>query len=118
MTDNEKLDLILAKCRANLALAEKRSTGESGKWFSSEYLDDGRFGVITDTNDIIVKLGAGKHNSDFIAACAGSAEAGWRSTIAAIDLFRTMETYGSDELSDRDSRNGIAAILGAWRDLV
>jgi len=40
--------------------------------------------------------------------------AGWKSTLAAIKKFRAMETSGAEELSDRDSREGISEILAAW----
>jgi hypothetical protein len=52
------------------------------------------------------------NDADFIASCAGPAEAGWRATIAAIDGLakdKALETQGK--------RSAIAGILTAWSHL-
>lgn len=98
MTPEQHLDLIAAKCRELLAIAENRTPG---KWARQNTAD-----IFTDTEE--AKRGVrGHHVADcdpscdksvlqarsdaaFIAACAGTAEAGWRATLAAID--RTKRT--------------------------
>ena len=106
MTPEQHLNAIVAKCRANLALAEKRITG---KWEAGN-------GAVWD-NDAerapqevceFVK----DHDAAYIAACAGAAEAGWRSTIAAIDsLSRVRQQHG--RINDATLPLEFA-ILAAW----
>jgi len=108
MTTQEHLQKIKTKCQANLALAEKRT---QGKW----YLDDDRVYVaphIKVASAISVNLTSKEDydNAAFIAACAGSAEAGWRATIAAIDRLIAIpveaSNYGDTKLA--------SDIIAAW----
>lgn len=114
MTKTEHLERIKQKCLANLALAKKRTPG---MWQEnpSEV-----------TNLHFVKCSAGnigqrmwKTDADFIAACAGAAEAGWRSTIAAIEMCAKLR--GDGESGGIVARSKIitvgfieTAIIAAW----
>lgn len=128
MNTQEHLNRIKARCEQLLALAEKRTPG---KWMYSNILDgcDGRNGgVITPCNHIIVGAKATLGNSNFIASCAGPAEAGWRATIAAIDWITSFSLVdlspcsgGScavatevDERLDSIRHHAVAAIIAAW----
>jgi hypothetical protein len=76
MTTTEHLQLIKAECERLLAIAEKRTQGEWKRHelqatIKGEQRDVARCLLYEDAN--------------FIAACAGRAEAGWEATIAAID---------------------------------
>ena len=94
MTTEEHLQKILAKCRANLEIAAKRTPG---KWahYSDKVCSETEFHDADEVDNVDVCQGITwrklspkqkiDENLDFIAACAGSAEAGWRATIAAID---------------------------------
>jgi hypothetical protein len=103
MTQEEHLKKIVAKCRELLAGAEKRTPG---KWIHDK--SRGTIGdVATEDLDAIAqtqerisvqvasgRIGNNKQrdlNADFIANCAGPAEAGWRATIAAIELHRQWQ---------------------------
>jgi hypothetical protein len=89
MTTTEKLQAIKAHCEALLETASKRWTGEliSGVHFCAHNISD----------DI------------FIASCSGPAEAGWRATIAAIDILL--------ELPSPDSNLVLSKIITAWSHL-
>ena len=89
MKTQEHLDKIVAKCRTNLALAKKRTPGE--------------WGVLNS-----LWTARSEDDADYIAACAGAAEAGWRATIATIEGLREMA------IGDQYSTNMTAAIIGAW----
>lgn len=77
MTTTEHLEKIKARCLANLALAKKRTPGE----YTAEacYVDADAVQVVT-----CVGRNANR-NAAYIAACAGAAEAGWKTTVATID---------------------------------
>jgi hypothetical protein len=80
MTTNEHLERIKQKCRANLALAEKRTPGE---WCLS------RNGSATYAGtDQVCYCGNYPADAAYIAACAGDAEAGWNATIVAIEKLQ------------------------------
>ena len=77
MNIQEHLQKIKTKCQELLAIAEKRT---AGKWNATQ-------SWVGSENSCIA---ATKHfrsdgDADFIASCAGAAEAGWKATIAAID---------------------------------
>ncbi len=89
MTTQEHLEKIKAKCQSLLAIAEKRTPGmwqirkcPCGNSKCSDTWPGPMKGV----------QGSGYHPSDaaFIASCAGSAEAGWRATIAAVDALQKL----------------------------
>ncbi len=81
-TTTERLQRIRAKCVELLEIAEKRTPG---KWPNDGDLIDTSAGVIScDTGC------SSEDNACFIVACVGPAEAGWRSTIAAIDRHARM----------------------------
>ena len=110
MTTEEHLQKIVAKCRANLELAARRTPGKWDKrksYFDRDQLskyasyevfphtkglkkpeDCGEWTSLADCENYEPKNLA---NAAFIAACAGSAEAGWRATIAAIEGINAMQ---------------------------
>ncbi len=128
--NTEHLQRIKEKCRELLAIAEKRTVG---KW---------KMETVPTSCGVCHKIGPfpgrekGNHacvyvdyhkaadelqaNAAFIASCAGPAEAGWRATIAAIDLInaalREIELVGTPQGSALKSTcEGVASvIIAAW----
>lgn len=117
MTDTEKLQAIRAKCVELLAIAEKRTQGE---W----HLDAiGEWTEVWNQTDFICEPER-RADAAFIAACAGPAEAGWKSTIAAIDwiLYEIQHGWSGEEEHDHhfgpQIRDLASSILAAWEGLV
>lgn len=107
----DHLNLIKTHLKALLANAEKRTPGkwESEPQFKNEIWCDSEY--ICDCID------SAEPNAVFIASCAGNAEAGWRSTLAAIAASqRYIER--SQSIGDHcgiECANGvIETILAAW----
>lgn len=96
MTTDEHLDAIVARCTELLAIAEKRTRGE---WTNDEW------NMIRAEGYWIGQLRL-RPDNDFIAACAGTAEAGWRATIAAIRLANSLHIT--------QNHQALAEILAAW----
>lgn len=114
MNDTERLQAIRAKCVELLEIASKRTPGE---WIRNNYdvrqpagrmiADVGPSHTAPHEYPLSCKL-VDERNGDFIATCAGPAEAGWRATIAAIDgLF----SRGGENWPEADD------ILAAWKDI-
>ena len=130
MSPEEHLAKIVAKCRELLALAEKRTPGE---WRVDENIT-GTTDMLTcdesDENRGYVLVAAktndrNTHDMDYIAACAGAAEAGWRATISSIEklpLCVKLIDEANDEhniehgttFSDNPARELLNAIIAAW----
>ena len=116
MTPCTKLTLIAAKCRALLALAEKRTPG---KWEDNpETLANGALfnTIYAEPYMFVTNLCSTKRvheDASYIAACAGSAEAGWRSTLAAIEGLQKIELSFE---TDGEADDTLDAILAAWPD--
>jgi hypothetical protein len=121
MTTTEKLNAVADKCRANLALAAKRTPGEWIHDKSRESIGD----VTTEDLDCIAQAqertseaGRGRaaqnimrdKNAAYIAVCAGAAEAGWRTTLAAIDALA--------DTGEADAEVLAANIIRAWDGLL
>jgi len=115
MEKQEHLNRIKAKCLANLALADKRT---QGKWLNSKhtigsverhFIGLNPVTTIASINTNCLAYSNGSHDASFIATCAGPAEAGWRSTIAAIDA---LLEYEREELIIGDAV--VNAIIAAW----
>jgi|688.fasta_scaffold116963_3 hypothetical protein len=122
MTATEKLNAIAAKCRANLALAEQRTPGEwrrAGELATHIISDCSRNngGMICDLPDTSPDCDQYAPNAAFIAACAGAAEAGWRTTLAAIESVSLVNRGASPSLTQREEQL-IAAIIAAWEGLL
>jgi hypothetical protein len=99
MTTTEHLSRIRARCVELLEIASKRTPGE---WSTHRHPDGEPIGVGGDEfcgSPSVCYLNACA-NSDFIASCAGHAEAGWAATIAAIDGLQAISKY------DANSRHG------------
>ena len=109
MDKQEHLNRIKAKCLTNLALAEKRT---HGKWNTESdwprVMSKSGHQVAMCCPSLAARFkGDATPDSAYIAACAGPAEAGWRSTIAAIEAAESLgNTAWGVALS--------AAILAAW----
>lgn len=111
MNTTEHLQRIRARCVELLAIAEKRTPGE---WKQCD--DNHESIIIKGTGEHCYPLrwnnGQGPDDARFIASCAGAAEAGWRSTIAAIDWLFSFKTVMSKDCFD--SHPLTVAILAAW----
>jgi len=128
MTTQEHLEKIVTKCRELLAIAEKRTPG---KWESGPTSQPTQ-GLLVRGCDRYAKWRASTQmpieDAAFIAACAGAAEAGWRSTIAAIEgllLIMADDKVAAKQLSNHfgvdDSlppeytpSKTLDAIIAAW----
>jgi hypothetical protein len=85
MTTTEHLQLIKAKCQELLAKAEKRTPG---RWKANDNEVVQLFRGHLQNQLLVVEE---ECDATFISSCAGNAEAGWRSTIAAIDGLEEMD---------------------------
>jgi len=116
MTTEEHLKRIRARCVELLALAEKRTQGEWEAFQRNEEIGTNYCRItFTDRNSDSLHGYCGENNATYIAACAGAAEAGWRSTIAAIETLLAIQL--SDRLMNTRTshvQSGIDAILAAW----
>ena len=98
MTPTEHLERIKQKCLANLALAEKRTPGPWPQEYIRRVLrfadkNPSTTGIDDDDAYGDIRLApTSAIDSAFIAACAGAAEAGWRSTIAACEFVLKMKS--------------------------
>ena len=98
MNTAEHLTKIVAKCHKLLALSEKRTPG---KWATDGQQIEGNGQGVARSGWTTCREG----NADYIAACAGRAEAGWRSTIAAIEFLHGTRLYNGQLAAE---------ILAAW----
>lgn len=114
MTKLEHLQRIRAKCVENLAIAEKRTPGQWTEYRVSSGASEGGlcFGAGTMQTPPPRQLQMMRVDAAFITACAGAAEAGWRSTIAAIDALDAAHISLPD--GNDAAWNGIEAIIAAW----
>jgi hypothetical protein len=118
MTTTEHLQKIKAKCEALLALAEKRTPGRWNSIYCNVHCArniDASTASCFPVDGIIFDDEA-EDNATFIAACAGTAEAGWKSTISAIDSAIEMLSLFSNPhaYSHRLASNMAEAIIAAW----
>lgn len=118
MTTTEHLQRIRARCVELLAIAEKRTPGE---WkhrvngvASASVLTLQPCGEWHKDASAVCYGPLSEENARFIAACAGAAEAGWRSTIAAIDGLLEHIGFTIEETDREHSQAVLASILAAW----
>lgn len=120
MTTEEKLNAIVAKCRAFLEIAEKRTPGEwtfqPGYYNTSHDADQFPCGpTINYGNAHAIDLNKGMDgDAAFIAACAGQAEAMARSTIAAINNLQLI--HEQTDLGEYAAWDALQEIIAAWPD--
>lgn len=110
----EKLQKIKAKCQELLKLGEERT---QGTWWDIETRNGEqviRTGNPTHTGTDICEVYS--HDSEFIASCAGPAEAGWRATIAAIDGWIFILDNAKDQDLQTLARSNLYSIINAWPD--
>jgi hypothetical protein len=109
MTTTEHLQLIKSECERLLAIAEKRTQGNWtwGMRYIASPQDSREIAMIP--HGLPCTHGhEWTDNASYIAACSGRAEAGWRSTIAAIDLIFELHSLDIPELTVTKT------ILAAW----
>ena len=101
----DHLRAIDAHLTALLALAAKRTQGSWQEDTSGVYVG-GINEPIADAD-----LWADR---DFIAACAGRAEAGWRATLLAITGLQSVINMTEDPSIRLCAESGLKTILSAW----
>lgn len=106
MTTQEHLQRIKTKCQELLAIAEKRTPGTWWEDHPSVYASCNSF-VFTDEQ-------TPKTDANFIASCAGPAEAGWRATIAAIDGWQAILNAKGNHTYMNFANRQLNNILTAW----
>lgn len=131
MTSAAHLTLIRARCVELLEIANGRT---QGKWNIETIPSDGGGDYITGniTSPLHTYRGNSSSRGDvvcggdtvtnrdaaFIAACAGNAESGWRSTIAAIDgledAYHALRNACNAPGYAGDAMKRINEILAAW----
>lgn len=94
MTIPEQLAAIRAKCEALLRIASDRT---HGNWNIGEFDNDiySPEAFICETGSEFSSSVQDVANAEYIAACAGAAEAGWRTTIAAIDTIENIKSLAA-----------------------
>lgn len=118
MTTDEHLDMIVKRCTELLAIAEKRTPGG----WCNDPLGTQCIGDISTVDATPIAQAQSRQplrtpspdheriaNSVFIASCAGSAEAGWKATISAIETakyFRAANPLTCEQI--------LNDILAAW----
>jgi len=117
-TTEQQLDAIVVQCKANLALAEKRTQGrwtphQSGRSYKVQPAE------IWLGDCSALPESATRDNAAYIATCAGAAESGWRSTIAAIEGLQKIawvEASGNRDYSwtGEQAFAALTAIVSAW----
>jgi len=126
MDTKEHLEKIRARCVELLATAEKRTPEkwyakydkESACWFVQSrgvrHCNADGHSLYDVAQAILQQQEIDEEaNAVFIASCAGAAEAGWRSTIAAIDGLRLIAEHGQDP--ERFAvRVDLQKIIAAW----
>jgi hypothetical protein len=120
MNTTEKLNAIADKCRELLALAEKRTPGKweakNGENCSLWIGASMSIAAIIPTESIFCSPQTSQ-NAAYIAACACAAEAGWRTTLAAIESVSLVNRGSSPSLTQREERL-VNAIIAAWDGLL
>ncbi len=116
MNTNEKLQRIKAECERLLALAKQRTPG----FWSLDHCTP--YGSTERTYQVEGPPSGGPHewpdferksDAEFVCECAGTAEAGWKATIATIDQYLKSNGLGQGFLYEM-----ICEILTAWEGLV
>jgi len=121
----EKLNIIRAECVRLLELSEKRTQGRwithivGCHWTAIEIPDTAPVGESKGKNSTPM---CADRDAAFIAACAGNAEAGWKSTIAAIDGLTEIAWIKETGLRDYSWTGDKALqtlndIISAWSSL-
>ena len=119
MKQEQKIERIRAKCQEILELGKLRTQGKWSTGTLTEYhmVYDSKYARhIARLNG----LGLAEENANFIASCAGTAEAMARSTLVALDAIQQIRIHYSDErlnvllhtLLDEQEDN----ILESWPD--
>ena len=122
MTTKKKLSAIRAKCVELLAIAEKRTQGQWKRQsiYGTAILCENsknNGNMVCDLPDSSPECDQFSPNADFIASCAGPAEAGWKATIAAIDSLETVAEWHPSGAAKNEEAAAIDAIIAAWEGL-
>ncbi len=111
MTTTKHLQLIKKECERLLALSEKRTQGEWRTKITSQKHHSLLIRGTDSRSEMVSSTLLDNGDAAYIAACAGRAEAGWKSTIAAIDAIITeVHVFGIISLNE----NIVKDILAAW----
>lgn len=98
-----------------LANAKKRTPGE---WETEDARDGGIIARDLNPPDhVLLYRGSylGKHDAAYIASCASNAEAGWRSTLAAIKALLTIcDPASGADYTNYGDETLVHEILAAW----
>lgn len=111
LTQLEHLRLLKAHLETLLETAQKRTPGE----WAGEYELVAQ--IIPNQSEFGELICEGKSypDMDFIASCAGNAEAGWKSTLAAIDgLCKAREALLKVDWDACELTPAFDSILAAW----
>ena len=127
MNTKEHLEAIISFCRHNLEIAEKRTPGKWAYYASrvcsiDEFHDEARVDNVDVCHEIDWRANEPKQktvdNLQFIAACAGAAEAGWKATIAAIEGIQQTKKSGDAITRIRWGHDGDCGADGRACDVV
>ena len=131
MTTTEQLQRIRAKCVELLAIAEKRTQGQWKRQsiYGTAILCENsknNGNMVCDLPDSSPECDQFSPNADFIASCAGPAEAGWKATIAAIDMLSITVFETDDVCTDggagcqavENAEKMAKEIIAAWEGIV
>ena len=128
MNTQEKLEAIKAKCHELLALAEKRT---QGKWQTNKSRWDGTWNVsgndtvcdmayLREDDHARIEYDKDEPNAAYIAACAGSAEAGWRATKEECEdllpILRSSENMNEVDALTSYARGRAISLCVAWQE--
>lgn len=110
LSTTERLSLIESHLRKLLEIAEKRA---QGKWICHD-------GDTWDENGVSIISSHDDDTSAYIASCAGNAEAGWKSTLAAIagckEVIGCFDAAIAEGLNERIGE--LEREVGSLNDLV
>lgn len=133
MTTIEHLQRIKSRCQELLATAETRTPGKWVPHFNTVATRKNWWDVAsTNSHECVghedcpmIHEEEKQSNANFIASCAGPAEAGWRATIAAIECaLMILETYAGRELKDIEyvefetAKHLAKSVINAWPEEV
>lgn len=120
----EHLRLIKAHLETLLEGAKKRTPG---RWQQGDSMHEMNLDMVYRQPDVIGRSAGipaygrnsglsreqDQYDAAFIASCAGNAEAGWKSTLAAIKAF-SFEATCDSYIAQEDAEALLLAILAVW----
>jgi len=115
-TQLDHLRLLKTHLESLLETAKKRTPG---KWTVDKNLHDGGIRAPSDHVFLTREAYLDAPDADFIASCAGNAEAGWQSTLTAVSGLSEMARMIDSSVPEyegcgRDAVAHLEKILAAW----